>query len=472
MNDVLKWLGKQRQTMFNDLAELVAIPGISPGGRSGKQLDRSANVTCAQMRRAGLRNVKVLRVGQSNPFAYGEWTNAPGKPTLLLYAHHDVQPIGAEADWASPPWTLTRRRGRLYGRGSADDKGAIVAQLTAIAAWLKTRGSLPVNVKVLVEGEEEIGSRHLLEFFRKYERLIRADTVVVCDTENIEAGRPCITYSLRGNVGAVVTVRTATGPRHSGMTGGWIPDAAIALNVILARLHWGNGRPPIPGIEDGLTPMTALERNWLKSLPGDEATWRKQLGLLDGVGFANRVHPYEQITRHPSVTITAQEVSSMANRSPQVLNSATAALSVRIAPGQDPRHVIECVIRVLIKDPPWGAHVDVQTTIGPKAWMTDPTGPAFDAARDALEAGFGTPASMIGCGGSIGFVGPLCELLGGAPALLLGIEDPQSQPHAPNESLHEGDFMKLTRSIAHLFDRVAQLPSINRARSAPRRASR
>jgi acetylornithine deacetylase/succinyl-diaminopimelate desuccinylase-like protein len=198
MNDVLKWLGKGRDAMFDDLAALVAVPGISPGGRSVRELDRSATVVGGQMRRAGLRNVRVLRVGKSYPFVYGEWTGAPGKPTLLLYAHHDVQPIGAESEWDSPPWRLTRRRGRLYGRGSADDKGAIVAQLNAIGAWLNTRGSLPVNVKVLVEGEEEIGSRNLLPFFRRHERLIRADAVVVCDTENVAVGRPCVTYSLRG----------------------------------------------------------------------------------------------------------------------------------------------------------------------------------------------------------------------------------------------------------------------------------
>jgi acetylornithine deacetylase/succinyl-diaminopimelate desuccinylase-like protein len=458
MKDVLKRLEQGRKAMFDDLAELVGIPSISPGAKHQRDIDRSAKLTCAQMKRTGLRNVKVLRTSNSNPFAYGEWIGAgPGKPTLLLYAHHDVQPIGNAADWKSDPWTLTRRRGRLYGRGSADDKGAIVAQLSAIGAWLNTRGELPVNVKVLVEGEEEIGSKHLLEFFRKYEKLIRADAVVVCDTENIEAGRPCITYSLRGGVGAVVTVRTAEGPRHSGMTGGWLPDAAMALNVILARLFWENGKLPIPGIYDGITPMTPQERRWLKQLPGDEATWREELGLLPGVRFANRLDPREQVWRQPSVTITAQEASAMATRSPQVLNTATAAVSVRVVAGQDPDHVGECLRRVLAKDPPWNAHVDVQVSKGGKAWLTDPTGPAFDAARDALEAGYGTRAHMVGCGGGIGFIRPLCELLGGAPALLLGIEDPLSQAHAPNESLHEGDFLKLTRSIAHLFDRFAQL---------------
>jgi acetylornithine deacetylase/succinyl-diaminopimelate desuccinylase-like protein len=458
MKDVLIFLDKQRGRMFDDLAELVAVPSISPGGRNQRDIARSAKVTCDQMRRADLKNVRVLQTGGSNPFAYGEWTGAGrGKPTLLLYAHHDVQPIGPTADWKSDPWTLTRRRGRLFGRGSADDKGAIVAQLSAIGAWLNTRGELPVNVKVLIEGEEEIGSKNLFAFFKRYAKLIRADAVVVCDTENVEAGLPCVTYSLRGGVSAVVTVRTAEGPRHSGMTGGWLPDAAVALNVILARLFWDNGKLPIPRIYDGVKPMTAQERRWLKQLPGDEKTWRKELGLLKGVRFANRLDPREQTWRQPAVTITAQEASAMATRSPQVLNTATAAVSVRTVAGQDPDHVGACLRRVLEKDPPWNAKVDVQIGKGAPAWMTDPTGPAFDAARDALRVGFNREPAMIGCGGSIGFIGPLCDLLGGAPALMLGIEDPDSKAHAPNESLNEADFLKLTRSIAHLFERFAEV---------------
>lgn len=447
--------------MFNDLAKLVAVPSISPGGRNQAEVLRSAKVTVEQMRRAGLKNTRILQTGNSNPYAYGEWLGAAGRPTLLLYAHHDVQPIGPIGEWNSDPWTLTRSKGRLYARGSADDKGAIVAQLGAIGAWLHSRGELPVNVKVLVEGEEEIGSRHLLEFFQKYKKLIQADSVVVCDTENVQTGLPCITYSLRGGVSAVVTVRTATGPRHSGGTGGWMPDAAIALNVILARLFWDNAKLPIPGIYDGVIPMTAQEKKWLARLPVDEKAMRKNLGLLDGVRFANRIHPGEQTWRNPSVTVTAQEASAMATRSPQVLNTATAAVSVRLAPGQNADRIAAAMKRFLEKDPPWNAKVDVQVSRGAKAWMTDPTGPAFDAARDAMQAGFGTPAQMVGCGGSIGFVGPLCDLLGGAPALLLGIEDPRSHAHAPNESLHEGDFLKLTRSIAHLFDRFAALPEKN-----------
>ena len=195
-----KWIDENRVANFSNLAELVRIKSISTDGEHQKEIDDSAEAVCLQMKKAGLGNVNVLRTSGSNPFAYGEWLGAPGKPTLFLYSHHDVQPINYEQLWKSPPWELTSRDGRLYGRGSADDKGASVAQLSAIASWLKTCGKLPVNVKMLVEGEEEVGSKNLLKFFNENRDRIKADTIVVCDTENIRGGLPSITYSRRGEV--------------------------------------------------------------------------------------------------------------------------------------------------------------------------------------------------------------------------------------------------------------------------------
>src|SRR5207245_8651906 len=195
MKPVLEWLTQHHADLVRDLAELVSVPSISIDGDHQQEIDKAASLTCEQMRQAGLQNVETLRCGDSNPFAYGEWLGAPGKPTVFLYAHHDVQPINYVEDWQSEPWKLTPRGGRLYGRGSADDKGAIPAQLGAVAAFLKTRGSLPVNVKVLVEGEEEGGSRNLDRFFKEHKKRLQSDVIVVCDTENIDTRIPSITYS-------------------------------------------------------------------------------------------------------------------------------------------------------------------------------------------------------------------------------------------------------------------------------------
>ncbi len=456
-----KWLEENDASLISDLAKLVAVQSISTDGEHQKEIDQSAEVTCELMRAAGLNNVATLKTGNSNPYAYGEWLGAAGKPTIFLYAHHDVQPVkGFENDWQSEPWTLTERDGRLFGRGAADDKGAIVTQLGAIAAYLKTKGELPVNVKMLVEGEEEVGSSNLQGFFVENKDRIMSDVIVVCDTGNAEVGLPCITYSLRGIVEMKIEVRSATKPVHSGSAGGMLADAAIALNVLLARLCWNHKKLPVPGFYDKVRKLTPAEKRAFKKIGGDEAKWRSDNGVLDGVdlGLENKVHPNEATWRKPSITVIVQEASSIRGKSNQVLPSAVAYISCRIVPDQEPQEVFEQIKAVLTKDPPWNVKVDVQPTALMKWWMTDPTGPAFTAAEKALKKGFGARPVAIGCGGSIGFVGPLAELLGGAPALLLGIEDPVSNAHSPNESLHAGDFRKLTASLTHLFEQVGALP--------------
>jgi acetylornithine deacetylase/succinyl-diaminopimelate desuccinylase-like protein len=461
MKSILDWLTQNHETAVKNLADLVSVPSISTDGDHQKEIDQSADLTCDMMRRAGLQKVEMLRTNGSNPYAYGEWLGAPGKPTVFLYAHHDVQPTNFLERWLSDPWKLTPRDGRLFGRGAADDKGAIAAQLGAIAAWLQTNGSLPVNIKMLVEGEEEVGSKNLVGFFKEQKDRLMSDVIVVCDTGNIETGIPSITYSLRGIVAALVEVESAKLPVHSGTSGGWLADSALALNVVLSRLYWKNGKLPIPGFYKSVRPLTAKERKTFQSLPGKPAKWRKDLGVLPGTDFAleKGTHPYEQTWRKPAVTIIAQEASSIKGASNQVLPKASAIVSCRIVPDQKPKEVFQQIKKFLEKDPPWGVKVTV-TELGPpvKWWMTDPNGPAFEAALAAMRAGYKKEPKPIGCGGSIGFVGPLADLFGGAPALMFGIEDEKSNAHAPNESLHEGDFRKLMTSLAHLFDNLGKLP--------------
>jgi acetylornithine deacetylase/succinyl-diaminopimelate desuccinylase-like protein len=412
------------------------------------------------MRAAGLQNVAVLNSGGSNPYSYGEWLGAPGKPTVFLYAHHDVQPVNFLEDWLSDPWKLTERDGRLYARGAADDKGAVTVQLGAISSYLKTSGKLPVNVKMLVEGEEEVGSTNLQGFFSEHKDRLLSDVIVVCDTENIDTGLPSITYSLRGIVAAQVEVTSATKPVHSGMAGGMLADAALALNVILSRLYWGDGKIPIPNFYKKVRKLTAKEQRAFRKLPGNDKTWREDMGVQKGVKFALKkgVHPYEQTWRYPSATVIAQEASSIKGASNQVLPKATAIVSCRIVPDHDPDKVYKQLSKFLSEDPPWKVNVKVTPAGAVSWWMTDPNGPAFEAALSALEKGYQKKPVAIGCGGSIGFVGPLAELFGGAPALLLGIEDPKTNAHAPNESLDGGDFRKLTASLAHLFHNLGELP--------------
>jgi acetylornithine deacetylase/succinyl-diaminopimelate desuccinylase-like protein len=460
MQQALDWLGKNHEEVVRGLAELVAIQSISTDGEHHAEIDRTAKLTCDQMRQAGLHNVDVLKVGGSLPYAYGEWLDAPGKPTVFLYAHHDIQPVNFVDQWQSDPWKLTRRDGRLYARGAADDKGAISAFLGAIAAYRKTGNTLPVNVKMLVEGEEEIGSKYLLKFFEAHKDRLKSDVIVVCDTENIEVGIPSITYSLRGVLQVQVDVHAAKIPVHSGMGGGGLPDAAIALNHILGRLYWDNGPLPIPGMYDQVRPLTDKERAAFNRLPFDADKHRQMFGTVPTARFAmeDGYSAYAQTWRRPAVTVIAQEASSLKGASNQVLPKASAIVSCRIVPDQKPEKVLADLTAFLTKDPPWGCEVKV-TPHGPPVdwWMTDPNGPAFEAALSAMRGGFDRDPVAIGCGGSIGFVGPLSALFGGAPALLMGIEDPASNAHAPNESLHEGDFRKLMASLVRLFDNLGKL---------------
>jgi len=313
---------------------------------------------------------------------------------------------------------------------------------------------------MVVEGEEEVGSKNLMKFFDVHKKKIASDVIVVCDTENIEVGLPSITYSLRGIVAVMVEATSATIPVHSGTAGGALPDAAIALNTVLSRLYWGNGPQKIPGFYDRVRPLTEKERAAFRKLPWDDAKYRKDVGVVPSAKFAMEqgLTVYEQTWRRPAVTVIAQEASSIKGASNQVLPKASAIVSCRIVPDMDPVQTAAQLQAYLSADAPWGVEVKV-TPLGAPCnwWMTDPNGPAFEAALGALRAGFDKDPVAIGCGGSIGFVGPLAELFNQSPALLIGIEDPASNAHAPNESLHEGDFKKLMASLVRLFDNLGRL---------------
>ena len=453
------WLTQHDQRLHDDLFEFLRIPSVSARSEHKGDVARAAQWVHGHLARLGFTTDTIATPG--HPVVLGEWRKAPkGAPTVLLYAHHDVQPVNYIEQWLSDPWKLTRRDGRLFARGAADDKGAISAFLGAIAAYRKTSNQLPVNIKMVVEGEEEIGSKNLLNFFELHKKKIHSDVIVVCDTENIEVGLPCITYSLRGIVALMVEVTTARMPVHSGMAGGAVPDAALALNVVLSKLFSPNQPLPVPGFYDSVRPLTDKERAAFRKLPWDDAKFRKELGVVPSANFAMETGTgvYEQTWRRPSATVIAQEASSIKGASNQVLPTASAIVSCRIVPDQKPADVVAQMKAYLEANPPYGAEVKVkQLGAGCDWWMTDPNGPAFEAAMDALRNGFGRDPVGIGCGGSIGFVGPLAELFGGAPALLLGIEDPASNAHAPNESLHEGDFKKLMASLVRLFDNLAKM---------------
>ena len=444
----------------SQLADLVRIPGVSAPGFDPAEVARSAERTAEILADSGLEEIEILTLPGAHPYVVAE-KRGSGAPTALIYAHHDVQPPGRLDRWETPAFEPTLRKdGRLYGRGVVDDKAAIVLYAAAVRAWLEVEGALPINVRVVIDGEEETGSAHLAKFLRAQRDRVDADVLVLSDTQNLASGLPSLTTALRGLVAVDVCVRALDHPIHSGMWGGAVPDAATALAVLLARLVDDEGEIAVPGLLDDVPELDAAERARLAALPFDAAEFRSDTGVVDGarLGGESGVSVYERLWYHPALAVTALEGMPLATAANQLMAEASARIGVRLAPGQDPERVRGLLVEFLEHNPPRGVGVETAVTAAVPGWKTTPEGPAFDAARRALYAGYGREAVTIGCGGSIPFVRPFSEVLGGVPALLLGLEDPPCNAHGENESLNLADFRRAARAGAHLLQELAALP--------------
>ncbi len=441
--------------------DLARIPGVSAAGFDPRQLEISAEKVSDLVTAAGLGGVEILRQGDAHPYVVAEGKGAPeGAPTALYYAHHDVQPPGRLDRWETPAFEPTvRADGRLYGRGVVDDKAGLLLHLAAMRAWIEVTGSLPLHVKLVVEGEEEIGSAHLADFLRAQRERLDADVLVLSDTQNLDTGLPSLTASLRGLVAVDVTVRALDHPLHSGMWGGPVPDAATALASLLARLVDETGEIAVPGVLDDVPELEPEERARIAALPFDDAKFRADAGVLDGARLSGNGAGdiYERLWYRPALALTALEGMPLASAGNQLMAEARARVGVRLAPGQDAERVRDCLETFLRRDPPRGVVVETEAEVAVSGWRTIPEGPAFEAAHRALTAGFGRESVVIGCGGSIPFVGPFAKVLGGVPALLLGLEDPPCNAHGENESLDLDDFRKAAHASAHLLAELASL---------------
>jgi acetylornithine deacetylase/succinyl-diaminopimelate desuccinylase-like protein len=439
-----------------ELERLVRIPGVSAEPPPSEPLVRSAEAIVAIMKHAGLEGCEVLPFEGAHPYAYGEWLHAEGAPTILLYGHHDVQPPGRPERWSTPPFEPVERDGRLYGRGSVDDKAGVMMHVAACAAWLKGAGSLPVNVKFVVEGEEEVGSGHLAPFLERYQERLAADCIVLTDTANLDEGIPSLTVSLRGMASVLVEVGGLEQPLHSGMWGGPVPDPVMALCRAIAELTEPTGRP-VEKLRRGTRPLRPQERDDLAALPFDEARFKQQAGLRPEAQLVGNpeVPVWARVWREPALTVIALEASPIEGSSNQIVDGARARISLRTAPDQDPAAMQAALVEHFESRVPWGLDTRVTPESTANWWMTDPAGPAFEAAFRAMEAGYGRKAEAIGCGGTIPFVEPFARVLGGVPALLTGVEDPRCNAHSENESLQLEDWRKGTRASVHLYAELA-----------------
>jgi len=437
---------------LEDLKELVRIPSISFPGFDAFPVRTCADSVAALLRKQGFIDVQLLTTGSGYPSVFGQRLETPGKPTLLLYAHYDVQPAGREELWKTPPFDPSEREGRLFGRGTSDDKGGAMMHIAAFTSWLHGAGRLPVNVKVLIEGEEEVGSSSLEKLLTSHQDLLAADVVVIADSENFDTGVPSLTASLRGIVTVSVEVRSLTSSVHSGTWGGPLPDPVLALAKMLATLVDDQGVPAVPGILDNVRSLSSRDRKDLDGLPFSESAYRKKSRILDGVSVTGGPGTvYEKMWHRPSIAVNAIEASSRKQAANIINDVAWARIGVRIVPDMDPQRTLALLKDHLMKQAPWGTQVTITPESPSRWWRTDTEGPVFEAALTALEKGYGKRPAVIGAGGSIPFVQTITETLGGVPALLFGVGDPYAAAHSENESLVIADWESACRSMIHLF---------------------
>jgi acetylornithine deacetylase/succinyl-diaminopimelate desuccinylase-like protein len=410
------------------------------------------------LRDSGWPSAEIVRLPGVLPYVIAEDRRAgPDAPTLLLYAHHDVQPPLGESRWASPPFTPTIREGRMFGRGAADDKAGIALHAAAMAAWCAVAGRPPINLVAVIEGEEEIGSPHFSRFLAAHRQRLKADAVVIADLANVAVGVPSLTTSLRGHVTCEVEVRALAKPLHSGMWGGAVPDPIQALCRMLGSLTAADGTILVDGLCAGAATPTAAQQAGCAAAPYEPADFAEQAGLVGGAATlpAAGTALYERLWLRPSLTVTAIQSGERGRTGNVVMDAAWARIGLRTVPGMEATRCMQVLDAHLRASAPAGCTVTITPGGHGSAWATDTTHPLFACAHRALAAGYGRAAVEIGCGASIPFVQEVTAALGGVPAILVGVEDPACGAHAENESVHLGDLRAAIRAEAALFAEVA-----------------
>jgi acetylornithine deacetylase/succinyl-diaminopimelate desuccinylase-like protein len=413
-----------------DLESLVRIPSIWADPARADDTRRSAEAVAELARGAGAADVTVVAAEGGAPAVIAHWPAPAGAPTVLLYAHHDVQPTGGDEHWTSPPFEPTERDGRLYGRGAADDKAGVMTHLAVLRAY---EGSPPVGVTLFVEGEEESGSPTLTALLREHRDALACDAIVIADSANPAVDVPALTTSLRGLVDLVVEVAMLERPAHSGVFGGPVGDALTALCRTLATLHDEHGEVAVPGLVRAGTDAPDI----------DEAQFRSDVALLPGVELIGSGTIVERTWHKPAISVLGIDAPRVAEASNVLLPRARALVSLRLAPGDDATTAQKSLGEHLSAHVPWGAHVTVTPGHGvAEPFSLDATGAVYDAARRAFGAAYGNDAVETGMGGSIPFIAEFARTFPGAAVLVTGVGDPASRWHGIDESLDLGMFRR------------------------------
>ncbi len=450
--DLDAYLTSNDARIQRELFDFLRIPSVSARSEHDGDTARAAEWTAQSLRDAGLEATVHPTAG--HPVVIGEWRGAPrGAPTVLVYGHYDVQPAEPLELWSSPPFEPTIRDGRVYARGSVDDKGQLFLHIKALEAHLRSRGKLPMNVIVLAEGEEEVGSEHLAEFIESHADRLRADYVVISDSAMFAPGLPSILSSLRGLAYFEINVQGPAQDLHSGSYGGAVVNPAMALAKILATFHDADGRIAIPGFYDKVREWPAAVRTQMKGLPFNEEHFRAETGA-PSLGGEKGYTVLERLWTRPTCEVNGLLSGYTGEGAKTVLPSkAMAKVSCRLVPDQDPAEIERLMKAHVAKVAPKGVTVTVTHLHGGRPWRAELNGPLFDAARSALAAAFGREPVITGEGGSIPVVGDFARILG-APVALIGFGLPGENAHAPDEWMSMENFTKGMRAIATLWDEL------------------
>ena len=452
--ELARYFDEHRDRFQNELFDFLRIPSVSARSEHDGDTARAADWLAGAMRAAGLE-VEILPTA-GHPIVLGEWRKAgPGAPTVLIYGHYDVQPPEPLDLWTSPPFEPAVRDGRIYARGSVDDKGQLYLHVKALEAHLGARGALPVNVVVLAEGEEEVGSEHLAEFVESHAERLKADVVVISDSAMFAPGLPSLLFSLRGLAYLQIDVQGPDRDLHSGSYGGAVVNPAMALARILATFHDTEGRVAIEGFYDDVRDWGDAVRGQIRALPFEEEGFREETGAT-ALGGEREFSVLERLWTRPTCEINGLLSGYTGEGAKTVLPArAMAKVSFRLVPDQHPARIGELVKAHVARIAPKGVTVDVRELHGGRPWKAEPTGPLFEAARRALTAAFGREPVLTGEGGSIPVVGDFERILG-APVLLIGFGLPGENAHAPDEWMSIENFDKGMRAIAVLWDEMGR----------------
>jgi acetylornithine deacetylase/succinyl-diaminopimelate desuccinylase-like protein len=454
MNNVIDFINTNRDKYVEELKAYLAIPSISALPQHAGDVKRCAEWTADEMRRIGMQNVRLIDT-PGFPVVYGDWLGAEGAPTILFYGHYDVQPVDPLELWESPPFEATVRDGEIYARGSADDKGQVFMHFKAIEAHLKQNGKLPVNIRIILEGEEEVGSANLDNFIKAHKDELSADVVVISDSPMFDRGIPSICYGLRGLVYFQIDIRGTKSDLHSGSFGGAVANPAYVLAGILAQMKDRGGRIKIPGFYDDVVELRAEERDQWKRLPFNEKRYAKELGaprLFGESGYTT----LERVWARPTFEVNGLLSGFTGEGAKTVIPAvAMAKVSMRLVPNQDPDKIAGLFEDYVKKVAPKTVEVKVTRMHGGKPWMTDFDNKFVQAAGRAIQKGFGKEPVFNREGGSIPVVATFSEILG-LPSVLFGIGLPDENAHAPNEKLDLGNFHGGIIASAFLYDEIGR----------------